>query len=205
VLQFKKDDNAVFCGIEAEGPMKGLPTLFVVGEPTLKAFIQTFKGFYKQLHKKKKFGVYFGAGSSLVIPSILCHYLQSLKGFVKKHDLVLKAITVEALFDNGTIAQIVEDAIAETFPGKRTKLFWVSPVYWKDQEKELRKTSFQLVVAKHYAKFARFKMLVKVYVARDDSETSIVMIAPLEECWFADVDSNTSEYNGDKLLTEESC
>jgi hypothetical protein len=197
VLQFKKDDNAVFCGIEAEGPMKGLPTLFVVGEPSLKAFIQTLKAFYKQLGQRK-FGVYFGAGSSLVIPSILCHYLQNLRIFVKKHDLVLKAITVEAVFDNGHIAQIVEEAIDETFPGKRTKLFWVMPIYWKDKDRELRNA---VALAKYYVKYTRFTMLAKVYVERSDNDTAIIMIAPLEECWFAD----QNEYNGDQLLTEEAC
>lgn len=190
MLTFNPNDNAVFCGVEAEGVNKGLPTLFIVGSPSVDAMEHAFKTFIEKI--PGNFGLYIGAGGSLVVPSfeLLNDYAIVIQEYLNKRERALAfVVTIEATPKSMDEVKAIEELfLAET-------VHWVIPYYWKDENRWIHATDAVISLAKEMEKDTFINIFLKIYVYNQ-----VLMITPLIHCTFADYDNNKDEYREDKLL-----
>lgn len=194
MLSFEQGDKAVFCGLEAEGPHKGLPTLFIVGTPSGEVVKEAMASFIEQMDTSKGVGLYIGAGGSLVLPTL--ELVTEYADVVKRSCKQLCSVTIESAIRSILIVQSIEELFLNKFIC--CYLSWVAPVYWSCPKKLLYMNAVGLDLMKEVARKTRFNCHVKVYVRK-----MVLMVVPFQYCMFADYDNNVGEYASDKLLYSE--
>jgi hypothetical protein len=198
-LKFSKDEDAIFIGLEAEGRHKGVPTLFIVGNPTafriykaLKHMQDTYSGGYS---------IYIGAGGNIKNPltsSNLELVLAQSMSFIDVSKIF--KLTIESTFE-----YMVETMSAYTKVLEDWRIYpqyqdWVIPLIWESKEKTIYlkdSNLLQMFMDKQCITFiqSRFNIFGKVYL-----EGTLLFLTSMEFVQFSDYDNNVAEYITDKLV-----
>ena len=190
-LHFQSCEDAIFEGLEAEGPLLGLPTLFIVGNPPVKLIVAALDSLASK--NNGVIGLYLGAGGLLnkvLSLNALAAVLNTTK-VVSLHRVAIECFHTFMIENSAAYNKVITSNVA---PKYLRYLDWIVPVVWQryeltDVQKSLLTFVDSMIKSPH-----SFRVFLKVYTE------SALFITPFTSCFFADFDNNAKEYQHDKLV-----
>ena len=192
-LSFKSTEDAIFFGFEAEGPYIGMPTLFIVGNPSSLKIVQYLDKMASEF--SAGFGLYLGAGGNIhspLTPSNLELVLAQFQSIFK-----ISRIAIEYRADSHVEAvSIISNKIKDYSRVLNSwfvtnKRDFIIPFVWPD--KQLYGSDYGSVLKKYAS--LNWNIYVKIYI-----KDKLLFIANILYCYFADYDNNVAEFKKDELL-----
>lgn len=195
-LKFAKEEDAIFIGLEAEGRHKGIPTLFIVGNPGHQTIVAAISHMDKAY--KGGYAMYLGAGGNIENP-LTPQNFQNVIAQVAA-DIKLFKLMIESTFEHMVETMPQYTKVLEDWKIYPQYQDWVIPLIWESKDKTIYlkdPNHLQMFMTKECLAFmqGRFSIFGKVYL-----EGTTLFVLPLDTCHFSNYDDNVAEYITDKLF-----